>query len=336
MRKVISATSIAALAYLSPHIASLSDKVNVFITCHDEFVKIMLKGLGNALTEAELITEVSSQRFWDTLMPLESVLDKIHFYVSSESGFSSGCPLDDAQIVMHVKPETVGCAEASKNRFDMDERRVWAPENNECKMLVFRVEKGANKDQVYAFVLPGNAQLDKGLTKELKLGVLDVQKLQDRYGIIPYTVNPFDFSSAVLSKGEPAVPTYIHVLRDQFDCSFVTNNCGSRRISLSVYTALYFELVGRHLQSISENKSSGLVVNYGLPEALVKEAAAPKQRKQSVSSSSSSPSSSSSKNDSGVDCSLLLDRSSLGGSLSSHPEDNAVSPNAVGISNSFL
>ncbi len=257
MKKIISLvaslpefTSQTAIDFLRPHLSTLPENVSEFVSRNGELMAMMLNCFRASLSEQVIVDQIKVNRFWDSLMPFEQHLGKIHFYMPDGKGV--GCPLIDAKIVMHVKPETVGCKEASAQRFNMDERKIGAPERNECKMLVFRAEKKGKyiKDTIVAVVLPGDISVDSKVTKEFRLGVLGLPKLEEQFKIIPYTVNPFDLSEAISCRGGDK-KSYIFVARDQFPNGFITNNCGSRVISLSVQTELYFGVLTEHLTRLS-------------------------------------------------------------------------------------
>jgi len=262
MKKIISLTAFlpeftsqTAIDFLKPHLSTLSENVTEFVSRNGESMAMMLNCFRASLSEQAIVDQIKVYRFWDSLMPFEVHLGKIHFYMPDGKGV--GCPLIDAKIVMHVKPETVGCKEASAQRFNMTERKIGAPEHNECKMLVFRAEKKGKytKDTIVAVALPGDITLDSKVTKEFKLGILGLEKLEAQFKIIPYTVNPFDLSEAI-SRQDGDKKSYIFVARDQFPNEFITNNCGSRVISLSVQTQLYFDVLTEHLTRLSRQHST--------------------------------------------------------------------------------
>ncbi len=122
----------------------------------------------------------------------------------------------------YLKEDDSRIQDTMQYRLDPTKKALGVHGKHETKSMVME-----NNDKIYYFIMPGDTNLDNDIVASLGLSVAKLNK----YGIIPYTVNPATVMSLGDKSGKP-VSVFIH--KDLDEPEFLCNNLGSKFLSYTV------------------------------------------------------------------------------------------------------
>ena len=153
--------------------------------------------------------------------------------------------LQSTPLILSEKPETKGCNEAARYRFDLSLTMGVDPKH-ELKTLLY-------EDETTVFVFFTSATFNV-VPKAISGKTMVSENRLTALGLLPYTINPINVLSLLKDSPNWLENKTLTVIRngDMEDLPFLTNNMGSRRFSTTMLTSLYLGIINELYTLLAE------------------------------------------------------------------------------------